>query len=108
MRIETYGQQIEVTNALRDYIETKLERLQRHFDQPFDVRTQLRLDKPDHRAEATVTIAGRVLHADAAAIDMYAAIDLLADKLDRLLVKHKEKIVDHHRGESLARNGDFA
>ncbi|MFC5569710.1 ribosome hibernation-promoting factor, HPF/YfiA family [Lysobacter yangpyeongensis] len=108
MRIETYGQQIEVTNALRDYVETKLSRLKRHFDQPFDVRTQLSLDKPDHKAEATVTFSGRVLHADAAAIDMYAAIDLLADKLDRLLMKHKEKIVDHHRGESLARNGDFA
>jgi putative sigma-54 modulation protein len=108
MRIETHGQQIEVTNALREYVESKLARLHRHFDQPLDVRTQLSLDKPDHKAEATVTISGRVLHADAAAIDMYAAIDLLADKLDRLLMKHKEKVVDHHRGESLARNGDFA
>ena len=108
MRIETHGQQIEVTNALREYVESKLARLKRHFDQPLDVRTQLSLDKPDHKAEATINISGRVLHADASAIDMYAAIDLLADKLDRLLVKHKEKIVDHHRGESLARNGDFA
>ncbi|QSX78398.1 ribosome hibernation-promoting factor, HPF/YfiA family [Agrilutibacter solisilvae] len=108
MRIETHGQQIEVTNALREYVESKLARLKRHFDQPLDVRTLLSLDKPDHKAEATVTISGRVLHADAAGIDMYAAIDLLADKLDRLLMKHKEKVVDHHRGESLARNGDFA
>jgi putative sigma-54 modulation protein len=108
MRIETHGQQIEVTTALRDYVENKLARLKRHFDQPLDVRTQLSVDKPDHKAEATLTISGRVFHADAAAIDMYAAIDLLADKLDRLLMKHKEKVVDHHRGESLARNGDFA
>ena len=108
MRIETHGQQIEVTTALREYVESKLARLKRHFDQPLDVRTQLSVDKPDHKAEATITISGRVLHADAAAIDMYAAIDLLADKLDRLLMKHKEKVVDHHRGESLARNGDFA
>jgi len=107
MRIETHGQQIEVTAALRDYVETRLARLARHFDQPFDVRTLLTLDKPDHRAEATVNVAGRTLHADAAAIDMYAAIDLLADKLDRLLMKHKEKQVDHHRGESLARSGEF-
>jgi putative sigma-54 modulation protein len=107
MRIETYGQQIEVTPALRDYMETKLARLQRHFDQPFDVRTQLSLDKPDHRAEATVTISGRTLHCDASGIDMYAAIDLLADKLDRLLMKHKSKLVDHHRGESVARSGQF-
>lgn len=107
MRIETYGQQIEVTPALRDYVESKLARLQRHFDQPFDVRTQLSLDKPDHRAKATVTIAGRTLHADAAAIDMYAAIDLLADKLDRLLKEHRSKRIDHHRGESAVRSGEF-
>jgi len=107
MRIETHGQQIEVTAALRDYVESKLERLKRHFEQPFDVRTLLTLDNPDHRAEATVNIAGRTLHAEARAVDMYAAIDLLADKLDRLLMKHKEKQVDHHRGESLARNGEL-
>lgn len=107
MRIETHGQQIEVTPALRDYVETKLQRLARHFDQPFDVRTQLSLDKPDHRAEATINLAGKTLHADAAAIDMYAAIDLLADKLDRLLVKHKKKLVDRHRGDNAARSGSF-
>lgn len=108
MRIETHGQQIDVTPALRDYVETKFSRLERHYEQALDVRTQLSLDKPEHKAEATVSIAGRTLHADASAIDMYAAIDLLADKLDRLLMKHKEKMVDHHRGESLARNGEFA
>ena len=54
MRIDTYGQQLEVTPALRDYVESKLSRLSRHFDQPIDVRTQLSLDKPDHRAEANV------------------------------------------------------
>ena len=107
MRIEIHGQEIEVTAALRDYVETRLARLQRHFDQPFEVRTLLRLDKPDHRAEATIILAGKTLHADAAAVDMYAAIDLLAAKLDRLLVKHKERQVDHRRGEGLARSGEF-
>ena len=94
MRIETHGQQIEVTPALRDYVETKLARLGKHYEQPLEVRTLLTLDKPDHRAEATVNISGKTLHADARAIDMYAAIDLLVDKLDRLLVKHKEKLAD--------------
>ena len=107
MRIETHGQQLEVTPALRDYVESKLARLARHFEQPFDVRTQLSLDKPDHRAEANVLIAGRTLHADASGENMYAAIDLLADKLDRLLIKQKEKIKDHHRGESAARSDSF-
>jgi len=107
MRIDTRGQQIEVTPALRDYVENKLDRLQRHYDQPLDVRVLLALEKNEHRAEATVTIAGRTLHADSPGQDMYAAIDLLADKLDRLLLKHKEKLVDHHRGESLARTGEL-
>ena len=98
MRIETHGQQIEVTPALRNYIETKLARLSRHFEQPLEVRTQLSLDKPEHKAEATVNVSGRTLHADANAVDMYAAIDRLADKLDRLLVKHKEKLVEQHHG----------
>jgi ribosome hibernation promoting factor len=108
MRIEIHGHEIKVTAALRDYVESKFERLSRHFEQPFEVRTQLSLDKPDHRAEATVNLAGQILHADASALDMYAAIDLLADKLDRLLLKHKQKMVDNRRrGESIARSGEF-
>ncbi|HZX81008.1 MAG TPA: ribosome-associated translation inhibitor RaiA [Lysobacter sp.] len=107
MRIEVHGQQIDVTPALHAYVNAKLVRLQRHFDAPHaEVRVLLVVDRARHCAEGTVNIAGRTLHADAAAQDMYAAIDLLADKLDRLLVKHKEKRVDHHRGATLARSGE--
>ena len=102
MQIETHGQQIDVTPALRDYVENRFSRLGRHFEHSCQIRVQLGLDKPEHRAEATVTMTGRALHADANGVDMYAAIDLLADKLDRLLMKQKEKMVDHHRGESIA------
>ena len=102
MQIETHGQQIEVTPALRDYVETRLARLARHFEHPCQIRVQLGLDKPEHKAVATVNLSGRTLHTDARGQDMYAAIDLLADKLDRLLMKQKEKMVDHHRGESIA------
>ena len=98
MRIETYGQQIEVTPALREYVETKFKRLERHFEQPLEVRTQLGIRKPDYTAEATLNLAGRTLHADADAQTMYAAIDVLADKLDRLLLKHKQKKIDAQRG----------
>lgn len=108
MRIETHGQQIEVTPALRDYVESKLARLGRHYEQPLEVRAQLSLDKPEHRAEATINLAGKTLHADASAIDMYAAIDRLADKLDRLLLKHKEKTTDRYHGAgTAARANDF-
>ncbi|MFT4256975.1 MAG: ribosome-associated translation inhibitor RaiA [Pseudoxanthomonas sp.] len=91
MRIETYGHQIEVTPALREYVETKFKRLGKHFDQPLDVRAQLGVRKPDYVAEATLSLAGKTLHADAGAQTMYAAIDILADKLDRLVLKHKGK-----------------
>lgn len=108
MRIDIHGQQIEVTQALRDYVESKLERLPRHFEQPLEVRVLLDVDKVEHRAEATLNIAGKAMHADSTGVDMYAAIDLLADKLDRLLMKHKEKQVDtHRRAEGIARSADF-
>ena len=97
MRIETHGHQLEVTPALRDYVETKLSRLGRHFEHPLAVRTQLSINKPDHCAEATVNISGRTLHADANGQDMYAAIDGLVDKLDRKIIRHKEKIADHRQ-----------
>ncbi|WP_411832782.1 ribosome hibernation-promoting factor, HPF/YfiA family [Pseudoxanthomonas mexicana] len=98
MRIETYGHEVEVTPALREYVETKLQKLGRHFEQPLEVRTQLATRKPDYLVEATINIPGRTLHADASAPTMYAAIDVLADKLDRLVIKHKEKKEDQqHR-----------
>ena len=102
MQIETHGQQIEVTPALRDYVETRLARLARHFEHPCQIRVQLGLDKPEHKAVATVNLSGRTLHTDASGQDMYAAIDLLADKLDRLLMKQKERMVDHRRGEGIS------
>jgi putative sigma-54 modulation protein len=97
MRIETHGHQMDVTQPLRDYVESKIGRLSRLCEPPAEVRIQLGVDKPDHRAEATMTCAGKTLHADARGVDMYAAIDLLADKLDRMLVKEKSKAVDQHR-----------
>lgn len=107
MQIEVYGQHIEITDALRSYTEEKMQRLDRHFEHPILLRVQLSVDKPDFCAEGKVLVAGRELFADATSETMYAAIDHLADKLDRLLVKHKEKMVDHHRGENPVRDGTF-
>ncbi len=98
MHIETYGQQIEVTPALREYVETKLKRLQRHFSHHCEIRTQLSMSKIDHHVTATINIPGRTLNANASASTMYAAIDLVADKLDRLILKHKEKMRPPRQG----------
>lgn len=107
MKIEISGHQIDVTPALRDYVRTKLDRLQRHFDHVIDIHVILSVDKLEQKAEATVNLSGRSLHANSVAEDMYAAIDLLADKVDRQVLKVKEKLTDHHRGESAARTGSF-
>ena len=107
MQIEVYGQHMEITDALRSYTEDKMRRLDRHFEHPIELRVQLSVDKPKFCAEGNVLVAGRDLYADATADTMYAAIDLLTDKLDRLLVKHKEKMVNHHRGENPVRDGTF-
>ena len=104
MRIDISGHQIDVTPALRDYVQDKLAR---HFDHHLDTRVILSVDKLDQKAEATLATTGKTLHAEAVAPDMYAAIDLLADKLDRLVIKQKEKMTDHHRGESAARSDSF-
>ncbi len=107
MRIDISGHQVEVTPSLRDYAQDKLGKLGKHFEHHLDTRMILAVDNLDHKAEATLSIPGRTLFADATAPDMYAAIDLLADKLDRLVLKQKEKMKDHHRGESAARSDSF-
>ncbi|ODS63028.1 MULTISPECIES: ribosome-associated translation inhibitor RaiA [unclassified Arenimonas] len=107
MRIDINGHQMDVTPALRDYVNDKFARVARHYDHHAEARVLLSVDKLEQKAEATIATAGKTLHADAIAPDMYAAIDLLADKLDRLLIKQKEKMTDHHRGESAARSDNF-
>ena len=107
MRIEISGHQMEVTAALREYAQEKMGKLAQHFDQHLDTRMILSVDKLEHKAEATVHTPGKTLFADSLAADMYAAIDLLADKLDRLVIKQKEMLKNHHRGESAARSDSF-
>jgi putative sigma-54 modulation protein len=94
MQLTITGHHLEITSALKAYVESKLERLQRHFDQITTTHVILTVEKMVQRAEATIHIAGGDLFAQAESDDMYAAIDALADKLDRQLIKHKQK----HRG----------
>jgi len=96
MRLNVTGHHVEVTPALRGYVEKKLERIVRHFDQLIDVHCVLTVEKLRQTAEATLHASGCDIHADATEPDMYAAIDALTDKLDRCVRKHKEKRTDHH------------
>jgi putative sigma-54 modulation protein len=99
MQLSVTGHHIEVTPALRDYVGTKLAKLERHFDNMTDIHCILTVEKLIHKAEATVHVGGGTIHADSSDGDMYAAIDLLVDKLDRQVKKYKEKLTDHRAKE---------
>lgn len=100
MQLSVTGHHVEITEALRSYVEKRLGRIVRHFDQVIDSHFVLTVEKLQHRAEATLHVRGENIHALAAHENMYAAIDALADKLDRRVRKHKEKITDHHVQEA--------
>jgi putative sigma-54 modulation protein len=100
MQIKVSGHSFEVSPALREYAIGKLARVERHFERLIDVHVILATDKLVHRAEATLVSPQKTIHAFGESNDMYAAIDALADKLDRQVRKHKEKLTDHHRGET--------
>lgn len=104
MHIILSGHHVDITEPLRQYVHSKMERLERHFDNVTDMHVVLSVEKLRHKAEATVHIAKSDLFADATEGDMYAAIDNLVDKLDRQIKKHKEKLTDHHRSEGSIKN----
>ena len=99
MQITVIGHQVDITESLRAYASEKVGRIQRHFDHVTNTNIVLHVQKNLHKAEATIHARGATLHADAEGIDMYSAIDSLADKLDRQVLKHKEKTSSHHRNE---------
>lgn len=95
MQINLTGHHVDVTDALRTYVDEKIARLERHFDHVTNVHVILSVEKLDRKAEATVHVAGADVFADAVHQDMYAAIDALVDKLDRQVIRHKEKLKSH-------------
>ena len=95
MNLNLTGNHLEITPAIRAYVVAKLERVNRHFDHVIDVSVVLSVDKLQQRVEANVHVRGKDIHAQSIEADMYAAIDALADKLDRQVLKHKEKQNDH-------------
>jgi putative sigma-54 modulation protein len=99
MQLSVTGHHIEITDSLRNYVDTKLARLERHFDHMTDIHCILTVEKLEHKAEATIQVGGGTIHAEHVDGSMYAAIDILVDKLDRQIKKHKEKLTDHHAKE---------
>ncbi len=104
MRINLTGHHVDVTDSMKNYVESKFERIERHFDNVTGIHVILSVEKDRQKAEATVNVNKGKLFAEAQHEDMYAAIDSLLDKLDRQVKKHKEKLTDHHRGEGGLKN----
>lgn len=98
MQINISGHHVEVTEALKGYVITKLEKLERHFDNITNVQVTLSVEKQRQKAEASVNIKGNQLFAESEEQDLYAAIDSMTDKLDRQILKHKEKSVNRKHG----------
>ena len=105
MNLNLTGNHLDITPALRDYVVAKLDRITRHFDHVIDVNVVLAVDKLQHKVEVNLHTRGKDIHVEAIEADMYAAVDMLIDKLDRQVVKHKEKLTgQRHEGPGSKRD----
>jgi putative sigma-54 modulation protein len=101
MNLTISGHHLEITPALRSYVRTKLDRIMRHFDQVVDIKVLLTVENQKEkercqRAECSIHVKGNDMFAESAHADLYAAVDELVDKLDRQVVRHKDRIQNHH------------
>ncbi len=108
MQIKLTGHHVDITEPLKDYVDNKFSRLERHFDHVINANVILSIEKLRQKAEATLLINGASVFADAAHEDMYAAIDGLIDKLDRQVIKYKEKRQSHRSPGAKAASAELA
>jgi ribosome hibernation promoting factor len=91
MNLNLTGRHLEITPAIREHVLSKLDKVKRHFDSVIDINVILSVDKLVQKAEATVHVSGKNIHAETTDSNLYVAIDALIDALDRQVLKHKEK-----------------
>ncbi|MFN0039828.1 MAG: ribosome hibernation-promoting factor, HPF/YfiA family [Burkholderiales bacterium] len=101
MNLQLSGHHLEITPAIRDYTTEKLARIRRHFDHVIDVNVIMSVNKLDQKIEAKVNLKGKEIFVECVDVSLYAAIDGLVDKLDRQILKHKEKFANHHQQASI-------
>ena len=106
MNLNLSGHHLEVTPAIRTYVHSKLERVTRHFDHVIDAHVILTVEKLRQKAEVTLHVRGKELHCESEEQDLYAAIDLLVDKLDRQVLRYKEKRSTEQRSGNGRRNAE--
>ena len=101
MNLTISGHHVEVTPAIREYVQNKLERIKRHFDQVIDIAVILTVDnltekEKRQKAEINLRMSGKTVYVESLSQDLYAAIDTLIDKLDRQVMKHKDRVQNHN------------
>jgi putative sigma-54 modulation protein len=101
MNLTISGHHLDVTPAIREYVQNKLERVERHFDQVIDIAVILSVDnlrekEKRQKAEINLRMSGKTVFVESCAHDLYAAIDTLVDKLDRQVMKYKTKVQYHN------------
>jgi putative sigma-54 modulation protein len=92
MNLHITGHHLEVTPAIREHVTSKFDKIKRHFDNVIDVKIILSVEKLKQKAEATIHISGKDVFVECDDENLYVAIDMLVDKLDRQVIKHKEKL----------------
>jgi len=108
MNLIVSGHHVEITSSIREYVIGKMQRINRHFDHVIDVNVILTVEKLRQKAEVNVHMSGKDIYCESDDGNMYAAIDVLVDKLDRQILKHKRKLrshphdaIKHHAEEQL-------
>ncbi len=96
MQISISGQHVDITDAMRTHVNDRMEKIARHFDHVTNTHVVLQVEKNRHKAEANISARGIQIHAAAESDNMYSSIDSMTEKLDRQVIKHKEKQTNHH------------
>lgn len=95
MQITTTFRHLETSDALKSYVEEKLERVRKYIDEPITAQVFLAVEKIRHSADITITAKGITIKASEETSDMYAAIDMVIDKIERQLQRYKERLKEH-------------
>lgn len=106
MNLKLTGNHVEITDAMREYVISKISKITRHFDHVIDVSVILSVEKLKQKAEANVHVRGKDIFVETDSEDMYASIDSLIDKLDRQILRHKEKNLER-RNHGALKDRDF-
>ncbi len=100
MNLNLTGRHLEITPAIRSHVTDKIAKIKSHFDSVMDVNVVLSVDKLRQKAEGSVHLSGKDLFVESEDDNLYVAIDSMIEKLDRQIVKHKEKFAARRHDDS--------